>query len=483
MNWLDTVVQMSASQAVGWAILHSLWQGVVLAAMLSVVLATTRSSRVRYAAACFALIVLAAWFGLTLLRLLPPEHARLHARSALLGASVKLPLEFHGGIYSLEALIPWLAPAWVLGVWTFYIRYAVAWLSTNRLRHRAACHAPTCWQITLARLANEAKISRSIVLLESLFADSPMILGHWRPVILTPLGFITGLPPDQVEAVLLHELAHIARCDYLANMCQRLLEGLLFYNPAAWWIARVIRQEREHCCDDFVVAWRGDAHAYAVALTELEKYRHQNWPAHETTLAAKGGNLMKRITRLLYPKGPSGIWAPIVAIALAIAMLAASAGLVMAAYHAAPQAATANNEGVWQKWLNEDVAYIISDQEKAAFERLTADAERRHFVEQFWDRRNPDLGAAANPFKTEHYRRLAFANQQFASAVPGYQTDRGHIYIVYGPPDEIEVHPPGSKSPATQVWRYRRKSANEGGVFTFVDRNGKNDYVLAPTQQ
>jgi len=452
----------------------------VLAATLGVVLATTRSSPVRYAAACCALIALAAWFGLTLLGLLPPGHAGLQAHPALLAAGVKPRPGYHGGNYSLEALIPWLAPAWVLGVWIFYIRYAVAWLSTNRLRHRAACHAPACWQTTLARLANEAKISRPVVLLESLFVDSPITLGHLRPVILTPLGFVTGLPPDQVEALLLHELAHIARWDYLANICQRLLEGLLFYNPAAWWMARVIRQEREHCCDDLAVAWRGDAHAYAIALTELETYRQQqNRPAHETALAAQGGNLMKRITRLLYPKGPSGIWAPI----LAIVMLAASAGLVMAAYHAAPQAATANNEGVWQKWLNEDVAYIISDQEKAAFERLTADAERQHFVEQFWDRRNPDPGAAANPFKTEHYRRLAFANQHFATAVPGYQTDRGHIYIVYGPPDEIEVHPPGSNSPATQVWRYRPKSANEGGVFTFVDRNGKNDYVLAPTQQ
>jgi GWxTD domain-containing protein len=478
MNWLDTVVQMGASQALGWTVLYSLWQGVLLPAMLGVVLASTRSPRIRYATACFALVALGACFGLTLLYLMPPEHSRPQVHSALLLPRFKGVPGFHGGNYNLESLVPWLAPAWLVGVWVFYIRYAVAWFSTNRLRHRAACHAPACWQTTLARLANEAKVSRPVVLLESLFADSPMVLGHLRPVILTPLGFITSMPPDQVEAVLFHELAHIARCDYLTNMCQRLLAGLLFYHPAVWWIARVIRQEREHCCDDLVVAWRGDAHAYAVALTELETYRHRNWPAQEAALAARGGNLMKRITRLLYPKGPSSVWAPL----LAIAMLAASAGLVVAAYRAAPQATTTNNEGVWRKWINQDVAYIISDKEKAAFEHLTTDAERRYFVEQFWERRNPTPGAVDNPFKTEHYRRLAFANQHSASTIPGYQTDRGHIYIVYGPPDEIEADPQIGNRSAIEVWRYRPNSANEDGSFTFVARDGTNDYRLAPTQ-
>lgn len=477
MNWLDTVIQMSASQALGWTILHSLWESVVVVAMLAVLLASTRSARVRYAVACLALIALSASFGVTLLLLLPSGHAGVPPHSAVFARSFKLRPDFHDGRSSVEMLIPWLAPAWVVGVLLFYIRYTVAWFSTGRLCHRGAYPPPAPWEATLARLVKEAKISRPVVLLESLFADSPMTLGYLRPVILTPLGFLAGLPPDQVEAVLLHELAHIGRCDYLANVCQRLLEGLLFYNPAVWWISRVIRQEREHCCDDLVVGWRGDAHAYAVALVELETRRQQNWPARETALAAKGGNLMKRITRLLYPAGPSGLWAPV----LVTAILAASAGLIMAAYQPAPQTAAVNDQHAWRQWLDEDVAYIISDQEKSAFERLTTDSERQHFIEQFWDRRNPTPGAARNPFKTEHYRRLAFANQHFASAVPGYQTDRGHVYIVYGPPDEIEAHP--ESSPATQVWRYRPNSGNKGGVFSFVNQDGKADYVLAPTHE
>lgn len=241
MNWLESVVRMPASEALGWTVLHSLWQGILLSAVLGIVLASTRSPRARYVSASATLFALAAYFVVTLLHLLPPEHARLHAHSALVITPFSVNYGNQSETYHLRSVIPWLAPVWLMGVCLFYVRYAVAWLSTNRLRHRAACQAPACWQATLSRLAKEANISRPIALLESLFADTPMVLGHFRPVILTPLGFLAGLPTDHVEAVLLHELAHIARCDYMASMFHRLAEGLLFYHPAAWWMTHVIR--------------------------------------------------------------------------------------------------------------------------------------------------------------------------------------------------------------------------------------------------
>src|SRR6185437_16037297 len=182
-------------------------------------------------------------------------------------------------------------------------------------------------------LAAELKISRPVMVLESLLADTPVVLGHLRPVVLVPLGFLAGLPPDYVEAVLLHELAQIGRCDYLVNVCQRAMEGLFFYHPAVWWISRVVRVERENCGDDVVVALRGDAHGYAEVLASLEQNRlEQRWTTREPALAATGGNLMKRIKRLLYPKGPSGIWAP----ALAAFVLMAGSGMLLAAWRANP---------------------------------------------------------------------------------------------------------------------------------------------------
>ena len=97
----------------------------------------------------------------------------------------------------------------------------------------------------------------------------------------------------------------------------------------------------------------------------------------------------------------------------------------------------------YQAWLTTDVAYIITDAEKKAFSQLGTDEERDQFIEQFWLRRDPTPGTVENEYKEEHYRRIAFANDHFASGMPGWKTDRGRLYIVYGPPDEIESHPSG----------------------------------------
>jgi GWxTD domain-containing protein len=100
-------------------------------------------------------------------------------------------------------------------------------------------------------------------------------------------------------------------------------------------------------------------------------------------------------------------------------------------------------ETPFRKWLNEDVTYIITDEERSAWKRLATDEEREQFIEQFWLRRDPSPDSAENEFKEEHYRRIAYANERFASGIPGWKTDRGRIYITYGPPDEIESHPSG----------------------------------------
>ena len=100
-------------------------------------------------------------------------------------------------------------------------------------------------------------------------------------------------------------------------------------------------------------------------------------------------------------------------------------------------------ESPYRIWLNQDVAYIITDEERRAFNDLSNDAERESFIEQFWLRRDPTPDTEENEFKEEHYRRIAYANEHFASGIPGWKTDRGRTYIVYGPPDEIESHSSG----------------------------------------
>lgn len=167
------------------------------------------------------------------------------------------------------------------------------------MRRRGVCCAADAWQRELARLGVQLRVSRPVLLLESCFAAVPVVLGHFRPLILLPIGLLALLPPAQMEAVLVHELAHIRRHDYLMNLLQRFAEGLLFYHLADWWFAGVMRNEQEKCCDDIVVSVTGQAHEYALALVALEQSRFQG---RQTAIAITGGNLMKRIHRLLYPQ-------------------------------------------------------------------------------------------------------------------------------------------------------------------------------------
>jgi len=146
----------------------------------------------------------------------------------------------------------------------------------------------------------------------------------------------------------------------------------------------------------------------------------------------------------------------------------------------------------YKKWLDEDVPYIISPEERSAFLHLTTNEERESFIENFWQRRNPDPDSPENTFKEEHYRRIAYANEHYASGIPGWKTDRGRIYIMWGPPDETDSHPSGGtyeRPPEEgggetttypfEDWRYRYlEGIGENVIIEFVDPSGSGEYHL-----
>ena len=146
----------------------------------------------------------------------------------------------------------------------------------------------------------------------------------------------------------------------------------------------------------------------------------------------------------------------------------------------------------YKKWLDEDVTYIITPEERSAFLRLQTNEEREQFIEQFWLRRNPDPDSPENTFKEEHYRRIAYANEHFASGIPGWKTDRGRIYIMWGPADEVDTHPSGGsyERPADEGggetstypfedWRYRYLEGIGNNVeIEFVDPTMTGEYHL-----
>jgi GWxTD domain-containing protein len=371
-----------------------------------------------------------------------------------------------------DDFLPYLAALWVAGVLLMHLRSLASWFAARRLRTRGVCYAPETWQQRLTQLQRRINLQAPVALLESCFTAIPAVSGYLRPVILVPVGMLVSMPAAQVEAILLHELAHVRRRDYLVNLLQIFVENLMFYHPAIWWISGVIRTERENCCDDLVVAINGDAREYASALTTLEDNR---WAANEAVLAANGGNLMNRIKRILYPlETPRATVAPV----LLAGLLTLSAALALHAWQTKP----ADEQDVHTRWLKEDVVYIIQPQEKAAFENLKSDPERDHFIEQFWERRNPNPGAVPNKFKEEHYRRISYANSRFGTqaGLAGWKTDRGRIYIQYGPPDELEDHPSGGPMGAPlQQWLYKViPGVGERVIVDFVDKAGDGNYRM-----
>jgi len=328
MNTLELWIATPAARALGSTLAHFLWEGAALGLLLAAALRLARSAsaRLRYALACLTLLAMPLAFGLTVALSLRPGPAdvpaggvtRIAAPDAGLSGNVA-PFGAPAAAHPLVDARLWLVPLWMAGVLCFSLRAVAGWLAVERMKQARVCPAPPEWQHRLDQWRLRLRVARPVRLLESALVDTPVALGFLRPAILLPLGLATGFPAEQVEAFLLHELAHIARRDYLVNLSQSLIEGLLFYHPAVWWVSGVIRAERENCCDDRVVELQGDAHGYARALVRLEEAR---W-AGEPALAAAGGNLVRRIRRLLRKPEPRG-WgaAPLTAAGLLVVPVA-----------------------------------------------------------------------------------------------------------------------------------------------------------------
>jgi len=261
--------------AISRALIHFIWQGAVIALLFWVVLYMLRkkSPNARYVAACAALFLLAAAPAATTV-FLYTSGGTAGTSFAAGAAGVVLEPEvpsFTSNVWLARAQ-SWTLPAWSLGVLLFSLRLMLGYRHAFVLRRRGK---PAAEQILAAvdRLRRAMGVRRPIRLLISAVTDSPSVVGWIRPVILLPAATLIGLTPLQLEAILAHEIGHIKRYDYLVNVLQMVVETLLFYHPVVRWVSRVAREEREHCCDDLVVARSGDALSYARAVASSARAR------------------------------------------------------------------------------------------------------------------------------------------------------------------------------------------------------------------
>lgn len=240
----------------------------------------------------------------------------------------------------LQKQLPWIVAAWLGIVCLLSLRLLLGYGRVRRIRRLSCESLGVSWTEKLVDLANQLRVSRPVRLCQSALVEVPTVIGWLRPVILFPASALAGLSPAQLEAILAHELAHVRRHDYLVNLLQNLIETLLFYHPAVWWVSRQLSQERELCCDDLTVLVCGDRMVYATALAMLEESR---CAAGGLALAATGGSLLGRIRRLAglpTQSDRSGWWlAGTVALLLVGAFLFVSRGSLIAAASAkAPNA-------------------------------------------------------------------------------------------------------------------------------------------------
>ncbi|MGY3088906.1 bla regulator protein BlaR1 [Hymenobacter sp. UYAg731] len=355
MTTLEQFVSPALTRALGWTLLHSLWQGALVAAVLAGALLLLRRQRaeVRYAASAGALGVVVALAGITFglyfnssptqnallspgtvetqptmpLRQMETSAAGVSAALKATGNTVtaaantvhlRLVATAAGsptarpstsgwlatGLRYFDNNLPLLVVAWLLGLLAMSLRMLGGLLYVQRLRNYRVRPLSAAWQERLAALAARSGVKRPVALLESALVRVPLVVGHLRPVILLPLGTVAGLSPACLEAILAHELAHVLRRDYLVNLLQTVAEVLFFYHPAVWFMANCVRTERENCCDDTATALvGGDPLRLARALTALAEWSQSAVvpAAPRLALAAmnRPGALLLRVRRLV----------------------------------------------------------------------------------------------------------------------------------------------------------------------------------------
>ena len=329
---------MTRTEIVALTLLHFLWQGALIHALLVLLLRVARhsDSNVRYAMGVVALALMALSPIVTATKLATSSQASAvlvslpavetavaengPGSAVRLGKNEPLPQAGQGAVTvpvrrvmesispfadRLAWLMPWLVGLWLTGVVVLALRLLGGWLHVRSLVRRGWVPDAHTYDEIVARLRRRLHIDRSVQILESAVVRAPAIIGWLRPALLIPASMSSGLTVAQLETILAHELAHVRRHDYAVNLLQSVIETVLFYHPGVWWISRQIRLEREHCCDDLAVATSGNPRLYASALLELETRR---LAGVDLAMAAtgSGASLLHRVRRLLTPGALAG---------------------------------------------------------------------------------------------------------------------------------------------------------------------------------
>jgi beta-lactamase regulating signal transducer with metallopeptidase domain len=313
--------------AFGWMIIHSIWQATLIAIItgIALILLQKKSAQVRYIVANSALILVLISAITTFYFHLEKENKTNAQLAELIEKAKTQPVVFQQnttdlaekpdiqnpksdieGPLSISTFksyftrhLPLIVTIWLLGVTVFILRLLSGISYTAYLRNKMNFPTDEYWLETLENLKNKIGLKQTIELVESALVRSPIVVGHLKPMILFPIGAINRLNPNEVEAILAHEIAHILRKDYLFNIIQSIIEALFYFHPAVWWLSSVVRSERENCCDDVAIKICGNSMTYAKSLVSVQEMAFYPSQMAMGFAGNKKNELLIRIQRVL----------------------------------------------------------------------------------------------------------------------------------------------------------------------------------------
>ena len=297
-------------QAFSWMLIHSLWQGLLLAVVTAIVLVLTKRSgaKLRYnlVAVQFILFIISCiatfvweWYQSPVKALTPLAGTIGGRATQLFNLDAQSIQQFAGTCISyFTANAPMIVLLWSVLFVFRSVRMMGSLVYIHRAKSKYTLAPPMVWQQRVEVLCQKLQLDKAVKLLESSYVKVPMVIGHLKPVILIPAGLLAGLPAEQIEAVLLHELAHIRRHDYIVNFLQTVAETVFFFNPGLLWISSLLRDERENCCDDIALEQTHNKRGFVQALISFKEYALQQ-NAYTVAFAGKKNHLLHRVTRIM----------------------------------------------------------------------------------------------------------------------------------------------------------------------------------------
>jgi len=381
MNTIIQLIDPSITYALGWTIIHSLWQASLIALLMSVLHRFSHSKKAtyRYTISVWSMVtVFVASVATFILYYSTPSGAAellVNNQIAPLELAAVTETSTFGGLQEFFIRnIETINLIWGIGVIVFLVRFIFSYLYTKYLKHTALFSENSGLEKALARITEKLAIQRTVRIAESALVKVPLVIGHVKPIILFPVGIINMLSTSEVEAIITHELAHIKRYDYLTNIVLTLLEILFYFHPAVWWISANVKAERENCCDDYALSHDIDKVTYAKALVKLEEIKSLGAPALAIPFSSKKHQLMNRIKRIMnMPQTQNDIKEKSIATILLFSII------LLFSYQANSEPAAQLDNADTEKETTETTTRIVGDEEmvlkvtKGNLESLTVD--------------------------------------------------------------------------------------------------------------